>query len=82
MELDAEGSLTVCETSDHISSLCVPELDHLVKTCTQESSAIIAEANVPHSLGVAHIGAEASLVSENIPNFDGGVMACREHEMS
>lgn len=82
MELDTEGCFPVGETSDDFACLCVPELDYFVETCTQESSAVIAEADIPHSFGVTHISTKASLVGEDIPDFDGGVMTCGQHEMT
>lgn len=50
MKLDTERGLFVCETPDHLSSLCVPKLDDSVKPSTQKSSPIVAEANISYCL--------------------------------
>jgi hypothetical protein len=60
---NTEGSLSVCEASDYLASLCVPKLNNLVKASTQESSTIIAEAYVSHSLRMTHVGPQTPLVS-------------------
>ena len=74
MKLDTEGGLPIGKTSDDLSSLCVPKLYDLVKACAQESSPIVAKANVSYGLTVTHVGPQASSVGKNIPDFDCSIM--------
>jgi hypothetical protein len=74
MEFNTERSLAIGEALNHFASLCIPQLYDFVKTCTQESSAIITEANISNSFTMSHVSSHASSMSKYIPYFHCSIM--------
>ena len=75
MELDAEGRALVGIAPYDFTSFGVPQLHHPIEACTQEPSAIVGEADVPHCFLVALVGSDALPVGHDVPNLHGAVMA-------
>ena len=63
MKFDTEWSLSVREALYNFSSFRVPQLYDFVKARAQEASAIVAEANISHSLAMPHISSHATSMS-------------------
>jgi hypothetical protein len=74
MELHAEWCPFVCETPDDFTSLCVPKLDHFVKSRGQKLLPIGGKGDISDGFLVTHVSPDTLPVGHYIPNLDSFVL--------
>mmetsp|Transcript_6356 Transcript_6356/g.18273 ORF Transcript_6356/g.18273 Transcript_6356/m.18273 type:complete len:428 (-) Transcript_6356:629-1912(-) len=69
--------------ADDLAGLRIPELDaRLVVAGAQELGAVVAEVYIPHTLGVAQVGAHVLAAAIDIPHFDLAIQPSRQQQMT
>lgn len=74
MEFHTERCFAICEALNYFACLCIPKLNDFVETCTQESTAIIAETNISYSFTMTHVSSHATSMGKYIPYFHCTIM--------
>lgn len=74
MEFNTEWSLSIGETPNDFTCLCVPKLNYFIEASTEKLFAIICELDITHCFSVPHVSSQAFSMSKNVPDFDSSIM--------
>jgi len=82
MKFNTKRSLSIGETPNDFTCLCVPKLNYFIEASTEKLFTIICKLNISYCFSVPHVSSQAFSMGKNVPNFDSSIMTSTKKQMT